>query len=62
MSNGFPVGAKVYVDGRDLATVRAYFPQGSTSFAFPHYKVDIVAGDKNVAVNVKRVGVEKKKS
>lgn len=56
-TNGFPVGATVLIDGRDKAKVKAYFPNGSSSYMFPHYKLDIVGGDKNVAVNVKRVGV-----
>jgi hypothetical protein len=51
----FPSGAKVYVDGRDIATVRQAFPEGSTSYAFPHYKVDIFGGDRNVTVRWDRV-------
>jgi hypothetical protein len=54
---GFPVGAKVFVDGKDKAVVKQYFPEGSSSFLFPHYKLDYVDGDKNVAVNSKRVSV-----
>ena len=57
MSSDFPIGAVVLIDGRDRAKVRAVFPEGSTSYAFPHYKVDIVRGDKNVAVALKHVGV-----
>lgn len=56
----FPSGARVLVDGRDEAIVKQAFPEGSTSFLFPHYKLDIVNGDKNVAVNMKRVGVDRK--
>jgi hypothetical protein len=56
----FPSGARVLVDGRDEAIVRQAFPKGSSSFMFPHYKVDFVGGDKNVAVNMKRVGVDRK--
>jgi hypothetical protein len=56
----FPVGAKVYVDGRDLAVVKQAFPEGSSSFLFPHYKLDIVDGDLNVAVALGRVGVDKR--
>jgi hypothetical protein len=56
----FPPGAKVYVDGRDLARVRQAFPEGSSSFMFPHYKVDFLDGDKNVAVAMSRVGVVKR--
>ncbi len=57
----FPVGAKVLVDGRDIATVKQAFPEGSSSYLFPHYKLDFVGGDKNVAVAMKRVGVERKR-
>lgn len=53
----FPVGAKVLVDGRYKAVVKAAFPEGSTSYLYPHYKLDIIGGDKNVAVHMKRVGV-----
>lgn len=54
-SEAFNVGAKVLIDQRVAATVRAYFPIGSSSYLFPHYKVDISHGDKNVAVAVGRV-------
>lgn len=63
--NGFPVGARVLVDSpvhqvhQDNAIVRAYFPEGSSSYLFPQYKVDFVGGDKNVAVHVNRVSVGK---
>jgi hypothetical protein len=55
-SNGFPIAARVLVDGRDEAIVKAHFPKGSSSFLFPHYKVDFVKGDSNVAVNESRIG------
>jgi hypothetical protein len=58
---GFPVGARVLVDGRDSAIVRGYFPEGSSSYMFPHYKVDVQHGDKNMAVSVKRIDVRKAK-
>ena len=58
----FPVGARVYIDGRDLAIVRAAFPEGSSSYLFPHYKVDVLAGDKNMAVAMSRIGVKKRSS
>jgi hypothetical protein len=56
----FPIGARVLVDGRDEAIVKQAFPEGSSSFMWPHYKLDFVGGDRNVAVNVSRVGVERK--
>jgi hypothetical protein len=56
----FPIGARVLVDGRDEAIVKQAFPEGSTSYLFPHYKLDIIGGDKNVAVAMKRVGVERR--
>jgi hypothetical protein len=55
----FPCGARVLVDGRDEAVVKQAFPNGSSSFLFAHYKVDIVGGDRNVAVGIDRVGVER---
>jgi hypothetical protein len=56
----FPPGARVYLDGVDEAIVRAVFPRGSLSFAFPHYRVDIVNGDRFVAIRLNRVRVERK--
>jgi len=61
MSTVFPYGSKVLVDGRDLAVVKQAFPEGSTSYLWPHYKLDFQGGDKNVAVSMKRVGVVKAK-
>lgn len=58
----FPIGAKVYVDKLHLAYVRGVFPEGSSSFLFPHYKVDFIDGDKNVAIKLDRVGVVKMKT
>lgn len=55
----FPVGARVLVDGQDEAIVKNAFPEGSASFLFPHYKLDFVGGDKNVAVAWQRVGVKR---
>jgi hypothetical protein len=55
VTKAFPIGARVRIDGRNEAIVREVFPEGSTSFLFPHYKVDMVHGDKNVAVAMTRV-------
>lgn len=60
MKTYFPIGAKVYIDGCDLAQVAQVFPEGSTSYFFPHYKVHFVQGDRNVAVAMTRVDVVKK--
>jgi hypothetical protein len=60
--NIFPVGARVYVDGRHEARVAQSFPEGSSSFMFPHYKVHFIGGDQNVAVALHRVGVIKHES
>ena len=57
----FPVGALVLVDGERYARVGQSFPEGSSSYMFPHYKVHFVGGDQNVAVNVNRVGVTPRK-
>jgi hypothetical protein len=59
---GYPIGAKILVDGEDMATVRGHFPEGSSWYAFPHYKVDYRGGDKNVCVALRRVGVTKRLS
>lgn len=56
----FPPGARVLVDGRDEAIVRECFPEGSSSYAFPHYKVNMVGGDQNIAVPIERVGIDRK--
>lgn len=56
----FPIGARVLVDGRDEAIVKQAFPEGSSSYLFPHYKLDFIQGDRNVAVAISRVGVERK--
>lgn len=56
--NSFPIGARVYVDGRYIARIRAHFPKGSSSYAWPHYKLDYAGGDRDVAVACKRVGVD----
>ena len=56
----FPLGARVLVDGRDEAIVKQAFPEGSSSFMWPHYKLDFVGGDRNVVVNMSHVGVERK--
>lgn len=55
----FPRGAKVYVDGRTLVTVVDAFPRGSSSYAFPHYRLR--EGTETYVVSMDRVGVEKKK-
>ena len=53
----FPVGAKVMVDGQFLALIKQAFPKGSSSFFFPHYKLDLIDGDRNVTVHMSRVSV-----
>lgn len=58
----FSPGAKVYVDGRDVAIVRQAFPEGSSSLMAPHYLVDFVDGDKLVKVPWVRIGVKKAKA
>ena len=57
---GFPIGARILIDGRDEAIVRDYFPVGSSSYLWPHYMVRFVGGDDNVCVSVKRVGVTRR--
>jgi hypothetical protein len=52
-----PCGARAYVDGRDEVVISQSFPQGSSYYMFPHYKVHFEGGDRNVAVSMTRVGV-----
>jgi len=47
-------GDRVSVDG-DEAVVKECYPEGSSSYMFPHCKVDLVDGDRNVAVPLDRV-------
>lgn len=60
MNSEFPVGARVLVDGRFEAIVKASHPVGSESYMFPHYRLDFIDGKKDVVVAVRRVGVEQK--
>ena len=60
MKTHLQIGSRAYCDGRDEVIVRQVFPEGSSSYPWPHYKVDFVDGDRNVAVPLGRVGVVKK--
>jgi hypothetical protein len=61
-AQGFPPGAKVYVDGELVVSVHQYWPEGSTSLLSPHYTVVFPGVDRGeyVRVSVKRIGVRKK--
>lgn len=61
MSPTLPPGACVLIDGRDLAIVREHYPKGSSSYAFPHYRVNMVGGDRNLAIAVERVSARRRK-
>lgn len=50
-------GTPVIIDGDLPATVRASYPEGSTSYAFPHVRYDVAGGDKNAAISFDRVEV-----
>jgi len=50
----FRLGDRVTVDG-DEAVVKECYPDGSSSYMFPHCKVDFIDGDRNVAVPLDRV-------
>ena len=58
---GGETGVRVFVDGKYPAIVRMTFPKGSTSYLFPHAKVDFETfsphslGGKNVAVALSRL-------
>lgn len=61
----FPPGARVYVDGQREAKVIGAFPQGSTSYAFPHYRLGpthrrALSTDEIETVAMNRVGVVKR--
>lgn len=58
----FPSGARILVDGVDEAIVKAAWPEGSWHYPWPHYKVDFIDGDRNVAVPWNSVGVEYRKA
>ena len=54
----FPVGARVYIDGRDEAIVAQVFPKGSTSLAFPHYCVRFAGASRaQLKVGMSRIGI-----
>jgi hypothetical protein len=55
------IGAHVLVDEQHEAVVVGYFPDGSCSYMFPHYRVTFVGGDPNVAVSLKRVSVRRRR-
>lgn len=56
----FPVGARVYVDGKDQAIIAQVFPEGSSALTAPHYCVRFVGGgSEQVRVAMHRVGVDK---
>lgn len=60
MSRYFPVGARVYIDGRTEAIVAQVFPQGSTSLASPHYCVRFAGTSRaQLKVGMSRVGIVK---
>jgi hypothetical protein len=58
----FPIGARVLVDGRTEAIVKSAWPEGSTFYLYPHYKLDFVGGDRGVVVRAARVGVKRAKA
>ena len=58
----FPPGARVYVDEDPCqqAIVVQVFPEGSSSYSFPHYKLRPLGGTREqiFCVKIDRVGVE----
>jgi len=56
----FPIGARIFVDGRDEAIVQQAFPEGSHTHLFPHYKLKFLEGERNVVVATTRVGTVKR--
>lgn len=59
MPDMFKFGARVYIDGQDEAIIQSAWPEGTYFHPWPHYKVNFINGDKNVVVNITRVGAEK---
>jgi len=60
--NTFSCGTKVFIDGKYPATVSDCFPEGSTSYAFPHYKLrEKGAGPGYTYVAIDRVKISKKR-
>ncbi len=65
---GFPIGATVYVDGHDVHRVLEHYPEGSTSYLFPHYRLtkgrwlpeEHMFVGQFVYVHESRVGVKKR--
>ena len=53
-----PLGAKVYLDGTHVVTVVEVWPEGSTSYQFPHYQIRD-SGELSI-VALSRIGVVKK--
>lgn len=50
-------GTCCLIDGTQLAVVRDYFPEGSTSYHFPHYVVKVDHGEDRVVIAAERVEV-----
>jgi hypothetical protein len=57
-SKHLPPGAVVLIDGKHRATVVQAFPEGSTSYVFPHYIVNVEHGDRGVAIAMNRCAVK----
>ena len=53
----FPIGARVLIDGAQVAIVREIFPEGSTSYAFPHYRLRCVGSMDDCCLALERVSV-----
>lgn len=46
-----PPGTPIVVDGDRPATVRSSYPEGSTSYAFPHVRYDSAGGEEDSVVS-----------
>jgi len=57
-SKSLPPGAVVLIDGKQRATVVQAFPEGSTSYMFAHYIVNVEHGDRGLAVAMNRCTVK----
>ena len=52
----FPIGALVLLDGRYVVRVVDVFPEGSTSYLFPHYVIK--SKGSRVVVKLDRISVK----
>lgn len=60
MNTGFPIGARVFLDGQYKAIVKGYFPKGSSFFPWAHYVIRENGASGDSKVQVSRIGVDRR--